>query len=968
MKRKKKRGFLACINGVKGAISLIMAVLIAPFLTTALVLVETGRYNSAISILDEALGVSSISAMANFDPYLRSRWGLLALSQEMDLETVYRQTLDTNASVMGKSMVLNDVSVDGTYSLGDSKILKNQILEYTKLNGPVTLFNSFANLSDFIGLFEKLFHVGDAANVISAGVGMLDAGITVAESATELKKSAEKLDGYSAQYEASYQDFETKTNDLIDTLKSIRTLEQQESAKNDEVTRLERELRELRSEQEATETTAPQDPSTPTETTAPPETTEPKEEDPRIKEKQEQIQTAKRELQDIRDRKSTLVSQVSGKRTSAAAAQSAYAQIIQSISGELTNFRTLMGTCQTAMSEIQSNLLEGAGTASEMLMDVKNKRKDLKQLEQDLERMESEGYDDSDGSYLAGLEYKIALEKELVELEGMLAVYDAQEAGLKKMTDGLSTALDQYSDDTIGQYIAGFDALRSKVLSLNIDTVNADTAKITRAEYRYLEVAGYVAADKIDEYLKEQENELKTGCLKSLLDGLIAVYNQIMGLSVFFEGNLNSSIDTGYYEEMIGGLPADAHVGGELMDIIRSIGSVVSSMVNLRQNIGTFNLIEGFRNLKRLCEDVVDLFTSLVNWCTTIANNIVSLLTGYDRMLMGSYLAYNLPCRTDYSDVTNSVALKTMTGETVKTMVPGSEKSGNLPGGSATPNIPLVSELAAVVTQIVDHMNQTGGDIAFSGAELEYILFGSNVEIVNQLYTFVVLYIFRILVCIPTISSNVEVQALAASSTFGYPVVMAVYYFLEPLVQTVLLVNGAAQPIVSFEVYLTPTGIPDLTEALLNIGKLSAAQKETMEKTVIDAAGASKDSYVYQKKLAGYDQDSKDHSTKTTKDPSWSEEIWSSYKKSLYTFEYKDYCLFLMLITVSEKDMLARLTNLIQMETMYYYKQNNATFTFDIAEADTFISVKAAVSVRQMLPSLIDSSLFTIEREYFRGY
>ena len=84
MKRKKKRGFLACINGVKGAISLIMAVLIAPFLTTALVLVETGRYNSAISILDEALGVSSISAMANFDPYLRSRWGLLALSQEMD--------------------------------------------------------------------------------------------------------------------------------------------------------------------------------------------------------------------------------------------------------------------------------------------------------------------------------------------------------------------------------------------------------------------------------------------------------------------------------------------------------------------------------------------------------------------------------------------------------------------------------------------------------------------------------------------------------------------------------------------------------------------------------------------------------------------------------------------------------------------------------------------------------------------
>jgi hypothetical protein len=74
IKVQKKKKPLSCINGVKGAISLFMPLLMTPFLTIAVLLVEAGRYNSAVSLLDEALGVSSMSTLANYDDYLQEHF------------------------------------------------------------------------------------------------------------------------------------------------------------------------------------------------------------------------------------------------------------------------------------------------------------------------------------------------------------------------------------------------------------------------------------------------------------------------------------------------------------------------------------------------------------------------------------------------------------------------------------------------------------------------------------------------------------------------------------------------------------------------------------------------------------------------------------------------------------------------------------------------------------------------------
>ena len=61
MKKKVKSYLAPYFNcSFNGAISLFMAILMTPFLTVAMVmvLVDAGRYNSVVSILDEAMGVS----------------------------------------------------------------------------------------------------------------------------------------------------------------------------------------------------------------------------------------------------------------------------------------------------------------------------------------------------------------------------------------------------------------------------------------------------------------------------------------------------------------------------------------------------------------------------------------------------------------------------------------------------------------------------------------------------------------------------------------------------------------------------------------------------------------------------------------------------------------------------------------------------------------------------------------------
>ena len=95
-KKKTKRirqFFNKYINGTKGVISLFLALVMLPFTSTALIIVESARYQNAIELVDEMLDCIGLSSIADFDSYLEDRFGLLAMSQETTPTANYNKYL-----------------------------------------------------------------------------------------------------------------------------------------------------------------------------------------------------------------------------------------------------------------------------------------------------------------------------------------------------------------------------------------------------------------------------------------------------------------------------------------------------------------------------------------------------------------------------------------------------------------------------------------------------------------------------------------------------------------------------------------------------------------------------------------------------------------------------------------------------------------------------------------------------------
>lgn len=871
----KKLNPLRYINGTRGAIALFLAVLMTPFLTIAMLLVETGRYNSAVSILDEALGVSSVSVLAEYDKYLQDRWGLLAVDQENDINTLYSNNMNINKGVLGNSLTLNTLNAKGMYSLSESEILYSQIMEYSKLNSPTTLATNFSNLSDLIKKLESFKNIRNILSVLTSSVSAVDSTITLVESADELKKVANKLDALESTYSTKYTAFETAVNTLIDA------------------------LAEPRPDEEADEDAA-------------------KEYDKNIENLKKTATTAKKE----------------------------YVETLDSIVSNLNSYKEEMSSCNDAIISIQNNIASAVSTVAELNATLSSKKADLDALEKEIARMEDEGFNESSTAYSNALNYRAALETEVAELNAKKGAATAAKNGLSSTLSGWKESFSAYSDATLGATISSFSGLKTKVNKFDLNSVTSTTDQITAEEYKYLTIAGYIGAADIDAYLAEQENELTTGSFSALIEGITSFFNSILKLSLFYEPELSAYIDVNYYNETLGGLPGSSSAEGGVMSVVSEIGSILTDIKDFTVNLGTLKFLKALEALKSLIEDIIDLFENIGQFAIDVCNNIINLLTSYDRLYYSTYTTFNLPCRTDYKN--GNLSFKTMTGYSLSSSTLPKQ---NINSSSAN----IFDDLSALINTIKSAAAGSGDDIAFSGAELEYILYGSNSEIANQLYTFIALYLMRLLMDIPAVLANAEVQSLAASSTFGYPVVMVLMILAEPLAETVLLVNGDSVPLYTTTIYLTPTGLPKLIQQLVSVCKLTTDQQNAVKGKLVTAFGSTQDDYDYQKTLNDF------QSTGTSGNS-------SILSNSFFKFNYREYCFFLLLLTVTEEQQMARLSNLIQMETLSYYKTKGAAYTFNLKNSYTYLSVDANVSVKQMLPSLADSSLFNIDRKHYRGY
>ena len=79
------------IKKCKGLLSIFLCLIISPLLTLTGALIEYSRLQNSVETTKEIMDVSTSSTLSNYDEYLNERFGLLALSQDTNANSLYSE-------------------------------------------------------------------------------------------------------------------------------------------------------------------------------------------------------------------------------------------------------------------------------------------------------------------------------------------------------------------------------------------------------------------------------------------------------------------------------------------------------------------------------------------------------------------------------------------------------------------------------------------------------------------------------------------------------------------------------------------------------------------------------------------------------------------------------------------------------------------------------------------------------------
>ncbi|MEI3226007.1 MAG: hypothetical protein V8S39_02720 [Lachnospiraceae bacterium] len=871
---RKKRKKWKYINGTKGVISLFLVIIMMPFFSIITVFTDMARYNSSVNIMREVMGVAANSTLANYDTYLQDRFGLYAVDQKTDINSTYNSYLENNGTLLNNTLNIDSSSIDGNYALSDVEVLYNQIMEYSKLNAPTTVATDLLNVFDFISQLEK--KVAGLKEITNLISSAFD---TVDKTITLLEK-AEELKGAINEFQTTKSNCDTAYNNMNIAVKAVAAY-------------LETERPEVDLDNDS----------------------------------DEDEKAAKKWDDDL-----------AVKRYDYTAKRTAYVTAIGNVKSELTNIENLMNECNATITGIAGSVAS-VGIDS-IRYNLAIEESNLSDIEKKLKEMSDAGVDKESDAYKDELNNRAKKEIEVAELQSQKSAYDAEKKATESLTTDWDNATKNYSDVKLQLQKSALDTIITNINNLAPTDIDKDIHKYGLDDATYkCNLESLVTANDIQAYLDKQNSEGKNESgFYSLVKGLTETMDSLFKAELFYDTDLSACINTQFYTDKFGGLPAANSAEGGVYSIVRDLGAINTGVKNIIDNFSSFKLLSLLNEIKNLLVSINKFYTDIINFMMDIINNIRNLFTGYGQIYTSMYMAYNLPCRTTLSG-------KTMTGY--------SYGSIGLPDQGPLVNAPIIGNIAALANQIDAIRNGTGDDYTFSGAELEYILFGSTNEIANQLYVFTAIYLLRMVLDLGPICTSVDVQAMAAAATIGYGVVMALVIIVEPFLDTVVLVNGGTIPVYKTSIFLTPSGLPGFIEKVLTFEKFTTVEKENIKGKLINSVGATQTGYDYEKEKL--EAEGKKGLT----------EIKSKYLKGLIDLNYQQYSLLLLAVTVTKERQTARLCNLIQMETYQHYKDS---YEYDIRKSYTYLAAKTQVTMKQTMTGLLAQSLFTKDLTAYRGY
>lgn len=851
MKESKKRKRIFTKAKLKkacmGSISILLCLLLTPFLSLALGLVEYSRYQEVLEITDEIYELTGISVLSDYDNYIHNRFGLLATTQDNEFADGADGLLEDNIKVLGNQVTLTDPSFTGKLSLANTETLRQQVVDFSELTSTTAVLAEDFNLEDLLNKLQNVQQFQDIMNTVDSLADLADALTVAVEKLEALQTSLTNLESSVSTAVSSANTLSTQMAELYKklgengiTLPQDATLEQIETAVTAFTDSYLQDFKDLYST---------------------------------AKTLVDNLNAIKTNLTSVKTSASEFITAVQQARTAVESISSSNsADTDGSISAAATStLESVLEEMETLVEDTLSEITEDSITAAK---DTVNEIIDS--------ALESTGLTDVVNRY-----------SEIVN--GDYFALPLSDTAKQDITDLLKTVQSVYSSHSGDELVNYFKDKFVPNININVSSILSDVSRI----------------------LQNATDELVDGVgdkLISLLTKLVNIVKNLFDLDLFYEADLNAYVNIGN---------ASSSPYQSFMDALGSMFTAVDDFKAAMEEGGLFDKIKGaLEAMGDMFSAIGDLMGAIVDIAGAAVDSIVelggSLVSGdvqglYEKFLISGYMRHNLPCRLDSGDFAydaegNQLNLnlngKGLTGFEFNKIA----RPAVYTGQSASLNSDSGSKFQGLASTLQNLKNGYGPDTMFKGAELEYIRAGTNSEIANQVICFFDLYFLRLLLDLPSVFMDGEVNAVAGAATVASWVVYILYIVAEPFCDTLLLVNGETVPLIRTDCWLTATGLVGFIEKLGSAVLGEALQNELNEYTSSYATSSG----------------------------------GSSGESDDGGLDYRTHMLIMLLIYVDSDTQIQRLGNLIELETAEYYRQNGKSF--DMNKTYTAIQISADVT------------------------
>ena len=887
------------INGVRGAVSLIMIVIMLPFLEIAAILVDLQRRNAAAAALDEIIALSQFSTMADYEDYLKNRFGLFATSQENDIATTFDNYFSYNLKAMSGTFGSNyTTTVKGSASLNNNDVLYSQIMEYCKFNAPEELMAEFLNIGSLLSSLEKKFHIGNLASTIGSVGGLSTDIAQYIDKIDALKELSDTIYSEITTYNNAFTAFNSAAVEYATALKNLSTAQddlsdaQQTALENSQKVEYDEEGNQIEYDSS--------------------------EDDKNISDKQKEVNNKQNE--------------VNTKRQNLMTKKTEYYNTHNPLITDLKKYKTDMDSIMSTLSSMKSNVVgtvNGIANTSNEFNKVQLEN-ELDEVNKQIQEISQNAGRDKylDPHYQELQKKQIELQKKISDItmdaDHVSAFGSVESAINESITNGGT----KYSEEATATLINKLIAQQTTVNNFQASAVNKNTTGLSESTY-HIAATGILTSSELDTLYQSflSLGDSISDSLKSLWEGVKALISELLSLTTVYDPQLSAEIDVEYFLTNFE-LQIDATDAAN--PLLRLLNSIISFMTDLSETIALFPA-SIFWKLGDLCTSGKNLISSISDCISSVTTIISSFLNGtpYELIYYPAYLVYNLPCRTDFKS-----------GKTMNEAFSFSsiEYASN---SSWSTGLPIIQDIDSLLKLAGAYGEATTKSKMFCGAELEYIISGSNNEIENQAKTFGMLYILRMLLNISTIMSSPTVATVAGACSIGAPIVYILYFLLEPFIDMVMLVNNKNVDLIKSYAWISPSGLYAAIDQLCTPELYNKTAFETKMKDVFKGGN-----------------DNVPDPPKTTS---------GKWTKGLLQFSYKDYLLFILIIFNNVENEQKLLKNLIQMETLEYNRLNKF-YSFNINKAYTGITSEATVDMKQISGVLTGNDGATITRKQSRSY